>query len=202
MMKEILIEENKEELIDYKDTDKNKNKLINYFFFFQFLNLLKIAKKRNIKFEDVKEINKNLDIDAILHDESNNYLINKPKLLSFLIGKNRRRIIFIIILNILRILLMVLNPFLFKQFSKTNINILYLTILILSVDYFRAILSLKIELNSNELILSIDNQIKKIIIKNDLIIIKEKENITTNEKISNCNTLFNNDIETIKQYHF
>ena len=95
---------------------------------------------------------------------------------------------------------MILNPFLFKQFAKANINFLYLIFFILILDFFRTSLSLRIELNSHELSLSIDKQIKQIIIKNDLINKKNNDNLSNNEKIALCNNIFNNDIETIKHF--
>ena len=66
-------------------------------------------------------------------------------------------------MSILRIILIILIPFLFKQFSKSDVNIFGLIVSILFIDYFRTSLSLKIELNSNELSLIIDNQIKHVI---------------------------------------
>ena len=66
-------------------------------------------------------------------------------------------------MSILRIILIILIPFLFKQFSKSDVNIFGLIVSILFIDYFRTSLSLKIELNSNELSLLIDNQIKHVI---------------------------------------
>ena len=105
-------------------------------------------------------------------------------------------------MSILRIILIILIPFLFKQFSKSDVNIFGLIVSILFIDYFRTSLSLKIELNSNELSLIIDNQIKHVIIENDLLNKKENENKTSNEKISTCNIIFNNDIETLKQFFY
>ena len=64
---------------------------------------------------------------------------------------------------------MLLNPFLFKKFSRTDINYFYLIIALLIIDFFRTLISLKIELNSNELCLSIDNQIKQIFFFNYII---------------------------------
>ena len=202
-MKEILLEpkdEEKNEIID--NSIKNKS-IFNHFFFFKFLKLLKKAKQGKIKFDDVKEINQNKDINSIINEKSdNNYLIKKGNILNFLIEQNKTKISFIIFLNILRIILMILNPFLFKQFSKPNINIFHLILCILIIDFLRTSLSLRIELKSNDLILSIDNQMKQIIIKNDLLNFNLNENNTSNEKISSCNTIFNNDIETIKQFFY
>ena len=202
-MKEILLEpkdEEKNEIID--NSIKNKS-IFNHFFFFKFLKLLKKAKQGKIKFDDVKEINQNKDINSIINEKSdNNYLIKKGNILNFLIEQNKTKISFIIFLNILRIILMILNPFLFKQFSKPNINIFHLILCVLIIDFLRTSLSLRIELKSNDLILSIDNQMKQIIIKNDLLNFNLNENNTSNEKISSCNTIFNNDIETIKQFFY
>lgn len=202
-MKEILLEpkdEEKNEIID--NSTKNKS-IFNHFFFFKFLKLLKKAKQGKIKFDDVKEINQNKDINSIINEKSdNNYLIKKGNILNFLIEQNKTKISFIIFLNILRIILMILNPFLFKQFSKPNINIFHLILCVLIIDFLRTSLSLRIELKSNDLILSIDNKMKQIIIKNDLLNFNLNENNTSNEKISSCNTIFNNDIETIKQFFY
>ena len=202
-MKEILLEpkdEEKNEIID--NSTKNKS-IFNHFFFFKFLKLLKKAKQGKIKFDDVKEINQNKDINLIINEKSdNNYLIKKGNILNFLIEQNKTKISFIIFLNILRIILMILNPFLFKQFSKPNINKFHLILCVLIIDFLRTSLSLRIELKSNDLILSIDNQMKQIIIKNDLLNFNLNENNTSNEKISSCNTIFNNDIETIKQFFY
>ena len=202
-MKEILLEpkdEEKNEIID--NSIKNKS-IFNHFFFFKSLKLLKKAKQGKIKFDDVKEINQNKDINSIINEKSdNNYLIKKGNILNFLIEQNKTKISFIIFLNILRIILMILNPFLFKQFSKPNINIFHLILCVLIIDFLRTSLSLRIELKSNDLILSIDNKMKQIIIKNDLLNFNLNENNTSNEKISSCNTIFNNDIETIKQFFY
>ena len=196
-MKEILIESNDKELNSSKNSIKYYDTILNSFFIFRFLNLLKLAKKRKISYEDVKKFNKGIKEDEIIFEKSNNKnlsLIQNTTILNLLIEKNKTKIYFIVFLSILRIILMVLNPFLFKQFSKTNINFLYLTIFILILDFLRTSLSLKIELNSHELSLAIDNQVKQIIIKNDLLNNNnnKKENISVNEKISSCNTLFNN----------
>ena len=201
-MKEILIESNDKELKSLKDTIKYNDNIFNIFFLFRFLNLLKLAKTRKINYEDVKKFNNDRKVDEIIYEKSNNEnnsLIHDGTILNFLTVKNKTKIYFIIFLSILRIILLILNPFLFKQFSKTNINFFYLIILL---DFLRTSLSLKIELNSHELSLLIDNQIKKIIIKNDLLNKTGKENLSVNEKISTCNTIFNNDIETIKQFFY
>ena len=203
-MKENLLELN----IEGKNVANINNKIynkgfFNHFFFFRFLNLLKIAKQRKLKFEDIKEINQNLDFNAVIDNKSDNlFLIKSGNVLNFLFGKNKSKIFFVIFLNILRIILTILNPFIFKQFSKSNINIFHLVTLILIIDFIRTSLSLKIELSSNELVLLIDNQIKQIIIKNDLLSFHLNENKSINEKISSCNTIFNNDIETIKQFFY
>ena len=203
-MKENLLELN----IEGKNVANINNKIynkgfFNHFFFFRFLNLLKIAKQRKLKFEDIKEINQNLDFNAVIDNKSDNlFLIKSGNVLNFLFGKNKSKIFFVIFLNILRILITILNPFIFKQFSKSNINIFHLVTLILIIDFIRTSLSLKIELSSNELVLLIDNQIKQIIIKNDLLSFHLNENKSINEKISSCNTIFNNDIETIKQFFY
>ena len=199
-MKEILIETNNKVSEEYKSDNINEESVPNFFFFFRFLKLLKDAKKRKINFEDIKLVNKNKDIFSIVSDSNNIYLNNHSTILNFLIEKNKSKICFIIFLNILRIILMLLNPFLFKQFSRTDINYFYLIIALLIIDFFRTLISLKIELNSNELCLSIDNQIKQIIIKNDLLNTNNQK--TKNEKLSTCYTIFNNDIETIKQFFY
>ena len=204
-MKEILIEAKDKEINESKEFFKYNNSILNNFFFFRFLNLLKLAKKRKINFEDIKKFNIDTNANEIIKDNSNNknnYLIKGTTILNFLIEQNKSKIYYIIFLSIIRIILMILNPFLFKQFSKTHINFFYLIILILILDFLRTSLSLRIELNSNELSLSIDNQIKQIIIKNDLLNKNNNENISINEKISSCNTIFNNDIETIKHFFY
>ena len=204
-MKEILIEPKDKELNESKDIFKHNDSILNNFFFFRFLNLLKLAKKRKINFEDIQKFNKDTNVDEISKVKSNNrndYLIEVTTILNFLIEKNKMKIYYIVFLSIVRIILMILNPFLFKQFSKANINIFYLIILILILDFLRTSLSLRIELNSNELSLLIDNQIKQIIIQKDLLIDNNNEKKSINEKISSCNTIFNNDIETIKQFFY
>ena len=204
-MKEILIEAKDKEINESKEFFKYNNSILNNFFFFRFLNLLKLAKKRKINFEDIKKFNIDTNANEIIKENSNNknnYLIKGTTILNFLIEQNKSKIYYIIFLSIIRIILMILNPFLFKQFSKTHINFFYLIILILILDFLRTSLSLRIELNSNELSLSIDNQIKQIIIKNDLLNKNNNANISINEKISSCNTIFNNDIETIKHFFY
>ena len=113
-MKEILLEpkdEEKNEIID--NSIKNKS-IFNHFFFFKFLKLLKKAKQGKIKFDDVKEINQNKDINSIINEKSdNNYLIKKGNILNFLIEQNKTKISFIIFLNILRIIYL----YLYKNFK-------------------------------------------------------------------------------------
>ena len=201
-MKETLIEPNNGGFNNYINNNKDEYNIFHSIFFFKYLNLLKSAKKRKIKFEDIKCFNKENENNSIIQNESYNYLIKGTRILNSLIRHNKYKIFYIIFLSILRIILMILIPFLFKQFSKSDVNIFGLIVSILFIDYFRTSLSLKIELNSNELSLIIDNQIKHVIIKNDLLNKKENENKTTNEKISSCNIIFNNDIETLKQFFY
>ena len=201
-MKETLIEPNNDGFNNYINNNKDEYNIFHSIFFFKYLNLLKSAKKRKIKFEDIKCFNKENENNSIILNESYNYLIKGTRILNSLIRHNKYKIFYIIFLSILRIILIILIPFLFKQFSKSDVNIFGLIVSILFIDYFRTSLSLKIELNSNELSLLIDNQIKHVIIKNDLLNKKENENKTTNEKISSCNIIFNNDIETLKQFFY
>ena len=201
-MKETLIEPNIDGFNNYINNNKDEYNIFHSFFFFKYLNLLKLAKKRKIKFEDIKCFNKENENNSIIQNESYNYLKKGTRILNSLIRHNKYKIFYIIFLSILRIILIILIPFLFKQFSKSDVNIFGLIVSILFIDYFRTSLSLKIELNSNELSLLIDNQIKHVIIKNDLLNKKENENKTTNEKISTCNIIFNNDIETLKQFFY
>ena len=193
-MKEILIEPKDKELNESKDIFEHNDSILNNFFFFRFLILLKLAKKRKINFEDIQKFNKDTNVDEISKVNSNNrndHLSEVTTILNFLIEKNKMKVYYIVFLSILRIILMILNPFLFKKFSKANINIFYLIILILILDFLRTSLSLRIELNSNELSLLIDNQIKQIIIQKDLLIDNNNEKKSINEKISSCNTIFN-----------
>ena len=202
-MKEILLEQEKKELNLNKDINEFKETFFNNFFFFRFLNLLKSAKKRKINFEDIKKFNKRVNTDEIINDLPNsNYSFKNSKLLNSLVIQNKSKICYIVFLSFLRIILMILNPFLFKQFSKDNINYLYLIFLILILDFLRTSLSLRIEINSHELSLLIDKKIKQLIIKNDLINKKNNDNMSINEKISLCNNIFNNDIETIKHFFY
>ena len=191
-MKEIFLETKNEELNFDKNTNDYKETIFNSFFLFRFLNLLKLAKKRKINFEDIKKINKDINTDKIISDASDiDCFLKSSELLNSLVVKNKSKIYYIVFLSSLRIILMILNPFLFKQFAKANINFLYLIFFILILDFFRTSLSLRIELNSHELSLSIDKQIKQIIIKNDLINKKNNDNMSNNEKISLCNNIFN-----------
>ena len=149
------------------------------------------------------KILKNLNINEIANDLSDsNCSFKNSKLLNSLVIQNKSKICYIVFVSFLRIILMIINPFLFKQFSKANINYLYLIFLILILDFLRTSLSLRIEINSHELSLSIDKQIKQLIIKNDLINKKNNDNMSINEKISLCNNIFNNDIETIKHFFY
>ena len=128
-MKEILIEAKDKEINESKEFFKYNNSILNNFFFFRFLNLLKLAKKRKINFEDIKKFNIDTNANEIIKDNSNNknnYLIKGTTILNFLIEQNKSKIYYIIFLSIIRIILMILNPFLFKQFSKTHINFFYL----------------------------------------------------------------------------
>ena len=198
-MKEILISKDYEQLKEEKNNEKEKSHFLHKFFFFRFFDLLMIAKKRKLNLEDISKYNKNNeDINSNIKEE----LYNKESILNFLIRKNPSKIFVILFLSLLRIILMILNPFLFKQFSKSNINILHLIISILIIDILRTSLSLQIELKSNLLCLSIDNQIKQIIIKHELLTESGDENKSKNEKISQYNTIFNNDIETIKHFFY
>ena len=202
-MKEIFLETKNEELNFDKNTNEYKESIFNSFFFFRFLNLLKLSKKRKINFEDITRINKEINTDEIISDISDiDCFLKSSELLNSLVVKNKSKIYYIVFLSSLRIILMILNPFLFKQFAKANINFLYLIFFILILDFFRTSLSLRIELNSHELSLSIDKQIKQIIIKNDLINKKNNDNLSNNEKIALCNNIFNNDIETIKHFFY
>ena len=202
-MKEVFLEAKNEELNFDKNTNEYKGTFFNSFFLFRFLNLLKLAKKRKINFEDIKKINKEINTDEIISDVSDiDCFLKSSELLNSLVVKNKSKIYYIVFLSSLRIILMILNPFLFKQFAKANINFLYLIFFILILDFFRTSLSLRIELNSHELSLSIDKQIKQIIIKNDLINKKNNDNLSNNEKIALCNNIFNNDIETIKHFFY
>ena len=202
-MKEIFLEAKNEELNFDKNTNEHKETIFNSFFLFRFLNLLKLAKKRKINFEDIKKINKDINTDKIISDASDiDCFLKSSELLNSLVVQNKSKIYYIVFLSSLRIILMILNPFLFKQFAKANINFLYLIFFILILDFFRTSLSLRIELNSHELSLSIDKQIKQIIIKNDLINKKNNDNMSNNEKIALCNNIFNNDIETIKHFFY
>ena len=202
-MKEVFLEAKNEELNFDKNTNEYKGTFFNSFFFFRFLNLLKLAKKRKINFEDIKKINKEINTDEIISDVSDiDCFLKSSELLNSLVVQNKSKIYYIVFLSSLRIILMTLNPFLFKQFAKANINFLYLIFFILILDFFRTSLSLRIELNSHELSLSIDKQIKQIIIKNDLINKKNNDNLSNNEKIALCNNIFNNDIETIKHFFY
>ena len=202
-MKEIFLETKIEELNFDKNTNEYKESIFNSFFFFRFLNLLKLSKKRKINFEDITRINKEINTDEIISDISDiDCFLKSSELLNSLVVKNKSKIYYIVFLSSLRIILMILNPFLFKQFAKANINFLYLIFFILILDFFRTSLSLRIELNSHELSLSIDKQIKQIIIKNDLINKKNNDNLSNNEKIALCNNIFNNDIETIKHFFY
>ena len=202
-MKEIFLETKNEELNFDKNTNEYKESIFNNFFFFRFLNLLKLSKKRKINFEDITRINKEINTDEIISDVSDiDCFLKSSELLNSLVVQNKSKIYYIVFLSSLRIILMILNPFLFKQFAKANINFLYLIFFILILDFFRTSLSLRIELNSHELSLSIDKQIKQIIIKNDLINKKNNDNLSNNEKIALCNNIFNNDIETIKHFFY
>ena len=202
-MKEIFLEAKNEELNFDKNTNEHKETIFNSFFLFRFLNLLKLAKKRKINFEDIKKINKEINTDEIISDVSDiDCFLKSSELLNSLVVQNKSKIYYIVFLSSLRIILMILNPFLFKQFAKANINFLYLIFFILILDFFRTSLSLRIELNSHELSLSIDKQIKQIIIKNDLINKKNNDNMSNNEKIALCNNIFNNDIEAIKHFFY
>ena len=202
-MKEIFLETKNEELNFDKNSNEYKESIFNSFFFFRFLNLLKLSKKRKINFEDITRINKEINTDEIISDISDiDCFLKSSELLNSLVVKNKSKIYYIVFLSSLRIILMILNPFLFKQFVKANINFLYLIFFILILDFFRTSLSLRIELNSHELSLSIDKQIKQIIIKNDLINKKNNDNLSNNEKIALCNNIFNNDIETIKHFFY
>ena len=202
-MKEILISKDYEQLKEEKNNEKEKSHFLHKFFFFRFFDLLMIAKKRKLNLEDISKYNKNNeDINSNIKEELYKGISNKESILNFLIRKNSSKIFVILFLSLLRIILMILNPFLFKQFSKSNINILHLIISILIIDILRTSLSLQIELKSNLLCLSIDNQIKQIIIKHELLTESGDENKSKNEKISQYNTIFNNDIETIKHFFY
>ena len=109
-MKESLLElKNEEKNIAYINNTTYKKRFLSNFFFFKFLHLLKISKQRKIKFEDVKEINHNIDINAIIDSKTDNlYLIKRGNILNFLIEQNKKKIFFIIFLNILRIILIIL----------------------------------------------------------------------------------------------
>ena len=201
-MKDSLIEVNREKKQENMNKENNDKSICNNYFFFRFLNLLRISKNKKITIDDIKKINENIDNNQIIQDKYNIYLTKNQKLLNFLINQNHSKIYFIIFLSIIRILLIISNPFLFKQFSNRKINIMILSFLILIIDYLRTFISLKIELNLHLLCLSVDSQIKQIIIKNDLLIQNKNDNKSTHEKISLCNTIFNNDIENIKHFFY
>ena len=194
-MNELLIDNFEKKNIN----NQNKESISNYFFFFSFWNLLRKAQNKKVNIEDIKIYTEKKRINI----NNENIIINKGKnILNVLINRNKLKISYIVFLSVLRILLMISNPFLFKQFSKKKINIILLSLFILLIDFFRTFLSLKIELNSHLLCLSVDNQIKQLIIKNDLLMNNNKENKSINEKISLSNTIFNNDIENIKHFFY
>ena len=67
-MKEILIEAKDKEINESKEFFKYNNSILNNFFFFRFLNLLKLAKKRKINFEDIKKFNIDTNANEIIKD--------------------------------------------------------------------------------------------------------------------------------------
>ena len=200
-MKEFLIDTRDENITNVENRNSNKSFFHN-FFIFRFFNLLRISKNKQIKLEDIKQHNQDINIDNKIEDKSDFLFDKNKKLLNFLINKNKSQIYQLIFLSIIRIILLISNPFLFKQFTNKNINKIFLLLIILIIDFGRASISLKIELNSNLLCLSIDTQIKQIIIKNDLLIQNKNDNKSVNERISLCNTIFNNDIENIKHFFY
>ena len=204
-MKETLIDVHNENMIEAQNKVSNNNSFLNNFFLFRFLDLLRISKNKKISLEDIKKFNGNtkyIDNNHIIKNKSEILISKNQKLFKFLISKNIAKIYYIIFLGIIRILLMIANPFLFKQFSNKKINVMILSFSILLIDFLRTSISLKIELNSHLLCFSIDRQIKQIIIKNDLLIQNKNDNKSNNEKISLCNTIFNNDIENIKHFFY
>ena len=199
-MEEPLINIQNEAQIEVQKNSSKKKPFYNHFFFFRILRLLLIARKNQIKIEDIKEYS-NIDINNII--EQNSCVISsKGMLLKHLINKNKAKIIYIIFLYIIRILCLLSNPFLFKQLTNQKINIIFTLITILIIDFFRTSLSLNIELNLNLLCLLVDCQLKQLIIKNDLLIQNLNDNKSINSKISLCNTIFNNDIENIKHFFY
>ena len=201
-MKELLINTQTENIFEIENKISNKFSFLNNFFFFRFFNLLRIAKRKEIKLEDIKQFNNNINVDNQIKDKTDSIYDKSKKLLLFLINKNKTKIYYLIFLSIIRILLLISNPLLFKQFTNKNINKIFLLIIILIIDFCRASFSLKIELNSHLLCLSIDTQIKQLIIKNDLLNQLKNNNQSINERISLCNTIFNNDIENIKHFFY
>ena len=93
-MKETLIEQNNGGFNNYiKINNKDEYNIFHSIFFFKYLNLLKSAKKRKIKFEDIKCFNKENENNSIIQNESYNYLKKGTRILNSLIRHNKYKII-------------------------------------------------------------------------------------------------------------
>jgi F-type H+-transporting ATPase subunit a len=67
-VKELLINTQNENIFDIENKISNEFSFLNNFFFFRFFNLLRIAKRRQIKLEDIKQFNNSINVDNQIKD--------------------------------------------------------------------------------------------------------------------------------------